>query len=601
MENFDEKYIKLEKEYQQEIETQKKFYEAEIQLLKSKLEFEQTKLAIEYKNIKSKEEEQRELENYYNVKNVQDKETIQRYFEKELASQKEWYEEEIKRRQEETAKWNQEHYANEIATIKNEYEAQINELNNEIVLLTTRIDALNEKYEAELSILSEQLLEQKKYYEEKFKPMNTLNNITDKVLTNIKENEQKKQAEKEAKKEKAELLKAEKLAQKEAEKAAKLAKKEELKAQKLAEKLAKEEERKKQKEASLEEENIVEETSDDIVEENDIVEGEVCQEETTETEKIAKSDKPKVSIILPVYNVGKYLRESLDSLINQTLKDIEIICINDGSTDNCFDILEEYKEKDDRIIVVHKENKGTGAARNDGLRLATGECIGFVDPDDWVKPNMFERLYNLIKEKDLDIAMCMPDGYDEKNGVIAPFPYFVDANFKNIIDDRIFNWRDLSPFAYPMCVWNKLYTKKLFDENNIEYAEGLDFEDHKVIFGTLLTAEKIFFIREKLYVYRYNREGSVLTDNNRRLIDHIEIFNIVEQLMKDTKTFEPLKEDFLTYKIHNILYYYSMIKDEFKEDYYKEMAQSIKDTNLTESEKQMLCNKYPELKTLNLV
>ena len=214
---------------------------------------------------------------------------------------------------------------------------------------------------------------------------------------------------------------------------------------------------------------------------------------------------------------------------------------------------------------------------------------------------MFERLYNLIKEKDLDIAMCMPDGYDEKNAVSAPFPYFVDANFENIIDDRVFNWRDLSPFSYPMCVWNKLYTKELFDKHNIEFAEGLDFEDHKVIFGTLLTAEKIFFIREKLYVYRFNREGSVLTDNNRRLIDHIEIFDIVENLMKETNTFNLLREDFLTYKIHNILYYYSMIKDEFKSEYYSNMVQSIKDTNLTQDEYNMLCAKYPELKNVSLV
>ena len=285
----------------------------------------------------------------------------------------------------------------------------------------------------------------------------------------------------------------------------------------------------------------------------------------------------------------------MDSLINQTLKDIEIICVNDGSVDDCYDILEEYKQKDSRIKVIHKDNKGTGAARNDGLRIAEGECIGFVDPDDWVKPNMFERLYNLIKEKNLDIAMCMPDGYDEKNNKMAPFPYFVDDNFKNIIDDRVFNWRDLSPFSYPMCVWNKLYTKELFDKNNIEFAEGLDFEDHKVIFGTLLTAERIFFIREKLYVYRYNREGSVLTDNNRRLIDHIEIFNIVEKLMKDTNTFIPLKEDFLTYKIHNILYYYSMIKDEFKKEYLERMVDSIEKMNLSQDEYKMLCSKYPEL------
>ncbi len=328
---------------------------------------------------------------------------------------------------------------------------------------------------------------------------------------------------------------------------------------------------------------------------------EIKKEDDTVIETIAEETavnsniRPKVSVILPVYNVGKYLRQSLDSLINQTLKEIEIICVDDGSTDESYEILEEYKAKDPRIKVIHKENKGTGAARNDGLRLARGECIGFVDPDDWVKPDMYERLYGLIKEKNLDIIMCMPDGYDEKNAVNAPFPYFVDANFENIIDDRIFNWRDLSPFSYPMCVWNKLYTKELFDKNNIDFAEGLDFEDHKVIFGTLLTAERMFFIREKLYVYRFNREGSVLTDNNRRLIDHIKIFDIVENLMKETNTFNLLRNDFLTYKIHNLLYYYGMIKDEFKQEYYDKMVKAIDDMHLTKEELNNFSEKYPEL------
>ncbi len=325
---------------------------------------------------------------------------------------------------------------------------------------------------------------------------------------------------------------------------------------------------------------------------------EIKQEVNIITQPIQeKNVRPKVSVILPVYNVGKYLRQSLDSLINQSLKEIEIICVNDGSTDDSYDILEEYKNKDNRIKVIHKENKGTGAARNDGLKLATGECIGFVDPDDWVKPIMYERLYTLLKEKNLDIAMCMPDGYDEKNGINRPFPYFVDDNFKDMIDDRIFNWRDLSPFKYPMCVWNKLYTKELFDKNQIWFTEGLDFEDHSVIFGTLLTAKKMFFIREKLYVYRFNRVGSVLSDNNRRLIDHIEIFNIVEDLMKRTNTYTALRNDFLFYKIHNLFYYYSMIKDKYKQEYYQNMVKSIKDINLNSDEINMLSEKYPEIKS----
>lgn len=310
------------------------------------------------------------------------------------------------------------------------------------------------------------------------------------------------------------------------------------------------------------------------------------------------AQRPKVSVILPVYNVDKYLKQSLDSLLNQSLKEIEIICVNDGSTDNSASILEDYKQRDTRIKVIHKQNAGTGAARNDGLKIATGECIGFVDPDDWVKENMFERLYSLLKEKDVDIVMCTPSGFDEKNQIEADFPYFVDANFKKELENKIFSWKDISPFSYPMCVWNKLYKKELFDKYNIDFAEGLDFEDHKVIFKSLLTAEKIFFIREKLYVYRFNRVGSVLSDNNNRLIDHIKIFDIVENILNETGTMTKFRKDFVFYKIHNLLYYYGMIKEEFKHDYCSKMKDSIRETNLTEAESHMLYKSYPELEQI---
>lgn len=499
----EEQYYKLEKKYQEEKEAQKRFYETELELLKSKFEYEKSKLQIEYENQKA--QAQKDVEAFYNVKNSQDVEALKTYYENELASQKTWYEAEIIRRQKETEAWHVKNLEEKISELTKGYEEMLK--------------AQSDKFNVELEVLSAQIIEQNRYYEEQLKPYRRIINFRKKIERKL--NLQKK--------------------------------------------------------------------------EKKVEEIEISAEEPT-----APNCTPKVSVILPVYNVGKYLRQSLDSLINQTLKEIEIICVDDGSVDDSYDILEEYKQKDSRIKVIHKENKGTGAARNDGLRLATGECIGFVDPDDWVKPNMFERLYGLIKEKNLDIAMCMPNGYDEKNAVNAPFPYFVDANFEHIIDDRVFNWRDLSPFQYPMCVWNKLYTKKLFDENNIDFAEGLDFEDHKVIFGTLLTAERMFFIREKLYVYRFNREGSVLTDNNRRLIDHIEIFNIVENLMKETNTYNLLRNDFLTYKIHNILYYYSMIKEEFKAEYYENMVKSIKDTNLSSEEYNMLCEKYPELRNICL-
>ena len=332
------------------------------------------------------------------------------------------------------------------------------------------------------------------------------------------------------------------------------------------------------------------------------------QFEQKEETKIEEAPKPeeqqikeeenypcKVSVILPIYNVGQYLTQCLNSLISQTLYDIEIICVNDGSTDNCYDILEEYKQKDGRIKVIHKENEGTGIARNTGLKAATGECIAFVDPDDWVKDNMLERLYGLIKEKDLDIAMCMPDGFDEGNQKNAPFPYFVDDNFKNIPVDRVFNWRDISPFSYPMCVWNKLYKRKFLTEHNIDFAERLDFEDHKVIFGALFYAKRIFFIREKLYVYRYNRKGSILSDSNKRLMDRMKMFDIVKKIMEDTGAYSVLKNELILYQVHDLLYYYSEIKPEFKEEYFNAMLDELRRMDLSQDEKKMLCEKEKDL------
>ena len=492
----DNNYSNSEKQYKDSLDAQRRFYESEINLLKSKLEYEKQKIIIECENRIF--DKNKLTEEYYNIKNSQDMENQKQYFLSELESQKNWYEGEIIRRCKEIEDWHTNHFNEEIDKLKKSYEEQIQHSEQ-------RFKNMEES-------LCRHIQEQQEYYEKELRPYTLFRKIRNKLKKILKKNKLNSTAA------------------------------------------------------------------------NNI--------------STYNNNNPKVSVILPVYNVGKYLRQSLDSLINQTLKDIEIICVNDGSTDDSYDILEEYKQKDSRIKVIHKENKGTGAARNDGLRLAMGECIGFVDPDDWVKPNMFEKLYSLIKEKNLDIAMCMPDGFDEKNQENKPFPYFIDSNFENIPVNKIFNWRNLSPFKYPMCVWNKLYTRKLLEQNNIEFAEGLDFEDHKVIFGALLTAEKILFIKDKLYVYRFNREGSVLTDNNRRLIDHIEIFNIVENIMKKTNTFDILREDFLTYKVHNLLYYYSMIKDEYKKDYYDQMLQSIKGTNFTNSEYEKLCEKYPELKNI---
>ena len=122
---------------------------------------------------------------------------------------------------------------------------------------------------------------------------------------------------------------------------------------------------------------------------------------------------PQISVIVPIYNVEKYLAKCIDSIINQTLTNIEIILVNDGSTDNSRKIIDKYDKKDSRIKVIHKKNGGQGSARNAGLDIAKGEYIGFVDSDDWIDSNMYENLYNAAISNNADIVVCNRKVFDE--------------------------------------------------------------------------------------------------------------------------------------------------------------------------------------------
>lgn len=173
----------------------------------------------------------------------------------------------------------------------------------------------------------------------------------------------------------------------------------------------------------------------------------------------------KISVIVPIYNSEKYLHKCLDSLINQTMKDIEIICINDGSTDNSAKILEEYNS----IKIINQENQGVSAARNSGIKIACGEYIGFVDSDDWVNPNFYEKLYNAIKNTNADIACS---SIIRVEGLIKKHHIRYDENkFYTSLDDRV------KIVGLPKCsyVWNKLYRAEIV--KNMLFKNGVFYED----------------------------------------------------------------------------------------------------------------------------
>ena len=181
---------------------------------------------------------------------------------------------------------------------------------------------------------------------------------------------------------------------------------------------------------------------------------------------------PNLSIITPIYNTQKYLNRCLDSLINQTLKDIEIICINDCSTDNSLEILKEYQNKDKRIKIINlKENKKQGYARNIALNKTNGEYIGFIDSDDWIDLNYFEKLYTKAKEHNCDIALAT--NVRIGNGITKKRLNLKEEKIAYTLQEKI----DLSNQAKNPCPTNKIYKKELLINNNITFSEGCFCED----------------------------------------------------------------------------------------------------------------------------
>ncbi len=224
-------------------------------------------------------------------------------------------------------------------------------------------------------------------------------------------------------------------------------------------------------------------------------------------------DKIKVSIIIPVYNVEKYLAKCLDSIINQTLKDIEIICVNDGSTDNSLEILTDYAISDSRVIIINQKNAGLSAARNTGIDAATGEYIGFVDSDDWVDTNFYENLYNEAVNNQCDIAVA---------GIIRHYKQqnIYDLKFINSqISDNLNSKFKLSDTPDCSYVWNKIYKTAKIKEHNLKFPVGKYYEDQYFTPLAFLKSDKLITVPEIFYHYRRHSNSIVKkTKNNEKLL-----------------------------------------------------------------------------------
>ena len=227
----------------------------------------------------------------------------------------------------------------------------------------------------------------------------------------------------------------------------------------------------------------------------------------------------KISIIVPVYNVEKYLCKCIESILGQTFTDFELILVNDGSTDRSGEICDKYKYVDKRIKVIHKENGGLSSARNAGIDIAEGEYIGFIDSDDWIDLNMYNKLYNLAILNGADITQCnFQKVYDEATINEDSIEQNIRIINKNEALKDLLECREL--YIQSVVTWNKVYKKYLFE--NIRFPEGKIHEDEFTTYKVFDKANKLVRTNEKLYFYRQTPNSIMNSKFNKKRLDYFE-------------------------------------------------------------------------------
>lgn len=261
----------------------------------------------------------------------------------------------------------------------------------------------------------------------------------------------------------------------------------------------------------------------------------------------------KISIIVPVYNVASYLDRCLESLIGQTLKDIDIIIVDDGSTDESYSICERYAASDSRIQLVHKTNGGSSSARNVGLTYVKSDYVAFVDSDDYVAPQMFETLYDKLKSDGLDTVFCgyysqKPDGrFAMKNETSEYLRFDTHDTVKGFLMDMIGSVPHYSHTArFFMTVWRAIYSMKIINANGVVFK---DFTSEDLIFlcDYLTKARKVGFIPECFYYYCWNGNGLSNTYNKSRFKRDVEVYKELHSYLygQEQKKYKPYLDKYL--------------------------------------------------------
>ena len=285
----------------------------------------------------------------------------------------------------------------------------------------------------------------------------------------------------------------------------------------------------------------------------------------------------KVSVVIPVYNVENYLEDCLKSIVNQTLTDIEIICINDGSTDNSQEILERYAKKDERISVYTQKNQGHAVATNRGMTYATGEYLYLMDSDDIINENALDLTYKKAKEADVDFVIFKAINYDSQKEEYYETQSYSMKEIHWRTQDKVFRYDNVRDLIFIMSVtpWSKLYKRQFIEDNNILFPEGLIFDDNIFFWDVLFSADKIIFLDEFLFTRRFYSTSST-NNGDLRFLDSIEINNLIWDRFNKYGHFEEHKNTLYNTRVLSLYTRFTKIRDEYKNEFFQAMKESYK-------------------------
>ena len=325
------------------------------------------------------------------------------------------------------------------------------------------------------------------------------------------------------------------------------------------------------------------------------------------TKKTVKTEKDiKVSIIMSFYNIEKYLRVAIDSVLNQNLQEFELICINDGSTDYSLAVVQEYAEKDERIkIITYDESKGQAYARNKGIDIAKGKYIGFVDGDDWIEPDMFEKLYENAEKNKTEVSFCSTILYNEfSQECDFQNRYYNLSLIPSEFDNKVFSHKDtknLLTGSLNVALWNKIYRLDFMNKNKIRFPEGFIYEDMPFFYDVWFNAKKISLIRDFCYYYRINRAGSTMSKVGNKVLDRVEMVALTYEMFKKLDYFDEIKTQVAAWIIDDLFHRYTLVEAKYRKEFFFLMKKLFKNLDLTNVDKEQLSKCYCYKEYLNTI